>query len=39
MLLNEEQAMLRDSAREFLQARSPVSLQRRLRDEIGRAHV
>jgi alkylation response protein AidB-like acyl-CoA dehydrogenase len=33
MLLNEEQDMLRDSAREFLQARSPVSLQRRLRDE------
>ena len=33
MLLNEEQGMLRDSAREFLQAQSPVSLQRKLRDE------
>lgn len=33
MLLNEEQGMLRDSARDFLQAQSPVSLQRRLRDE------
>ena len=33
MLLNEEQGMLRDSAREFLQAQSPVALQRRLRDE------
>lgn len=33
MLLNEEQGMLRDSAREFLQAQSPLTLQRRLRDE------
>jgi len=31
-LLNDEQRQLSDSAREFLQARSPVSLQRRLRD-------
>lgn len=32
MLLNEEQSQLRDSAREFLAARSPVALQRALRD-------
>lgn len=31
-LLNEEQRQLSDSAREFLGAQSPVSLQRRLRD-------
>ena len=33
MLLNEEQTMLRDSAHDFLQAQSPPSLQRKLRDE------
>lgn len=33
MLLNDEQGMLRDSAREFLQAQSPLTVQRRLRDE------
>lgn len=32
MRLNEEQCQLRDSAREFLVERSPVSLQRALRD-------
>ncbi|GAB3627916.1 Flavoprotein desaturase PigA [Pandoraea terrae] len=32
MLLNEEQRLLRDSAQEFLAARSPVSALRRLRD-------
>ena len=32
MLLTEEQSQLRDSAREFLAARSPVALQRALRD-------
>jgi alkylation response protein AidB-like acyl-CoA dehydrogenase len=32
MLLNEEQRLLRDSAREFLSARAPVSALRRLRD-------
>lgn len=32
MLLNEEQAQLRESAREFLAERSPVALQRALRD-------
>lgn len=32
MLLNEEQNLLRDSAREFLAEQSPVSLQRQLRD-------
>ena len=32
MLLSEEQGQLRDSAREFLAARSPVALQRALRD-------
>lgn len=32
MLLNEEQGQLRDSAREFLAERSPVALQRALRD-------
>lgn len=31
-LLNEEQRQLSDSAREFLNAQSPLSLQRRLRD-------
>lgn len=31
-LLNEEQRQLSDSAREFLSAQSPLSLQRRLRD-------
>ena len=31
-LLNDEQRQLADSAREFLAAQSPVSLQRRLRD-------
>lgn len=31
LLLNEEQVMLADSAREFLQARSPLALQRELR--------
>lgn len=31
-LLNEEQRQLSDSAREFLHAQSPLSLQRRLRD-------
>ncbi|MCW7536953.1 acyl-CoA/acyl-ACP dehydrogenase [Aquabacterium sp. A7-Y] len=33
LLLNEEQAMLRDSARDFLAARAPVAALRRLRDE------
>jgi alkylation response protein AidB-like acyl-CoA dehydrogenase len=32
MLLNEEQRLLRDSAREFLSARAPVGALRRLRD-------
>lgn len=32
LLLNEEQRQLRESAREFLAARSPVSVQRVLRD-------
>ncbi len=32
LLLNDEQRQLRDSAREFLAARSPVALQRTLRD-------
>lgn len=32
MLLNEEQRLLRETAREFLSARSPVSALRRLRD-------
>lgn len=32
MLLNEEQSQLRESAREFLSERSPVALQRALRD-------
>ncbi|QEE23406.1 acyl-CoA dehydrogenase [Rhodanobacter glycinis] len=32
MLLNEEQGQLRESAREFLAERSPVALQRALRD-------
>lgn len=32
LLLNEEQTLLRDTAREFLGARSPVSVLRRLRD-------
>ena len=32
-LLNDEQRQLGDSASEFLQAQSPLSLQRRLRDE------
>jgi alkylation response protein AidB-like acyl-CoA dehydrogenase len=32
-LLNDEQRMLRDSARDFLAGQSPVSLQRRLRDD------
>ena len=32
-LLNDEQRQLGDSAREFLNAQSPISLQRRLRDE------
>ena len=31
-LLSEEQSMLRDSARDFLQGQAPVSLQRQLRD-------
>jgi alkylation response protein AidB-like acyl-CoA dehydrogenase len=31
-LLSEEQSMLRDSARDFLQGQAPVSLQRHLRD-------
>ena len=31
-LLNEEQRQLSDSAREFLSAQAPLSLQRRLRD-------
>ncbi|MBA1204989.1 acyl-CoA dehydrogenase [Pseudomonas capeferrum] len=34
---NEEQRLLADSARDFLAARSPVSAQRRLRDEGARA--
>lgn len=33
LLYSEEQRLLADSAREFLAARSPVSLQRALRDE------
>lgn len=39
-LLSEEQSMLRDSARDFLQGQAPVSLQRQLRDsdaELGYA--
>jgi alkylation response protein AidB-like acyl-CoA dehydrogenase len=32
ILLSEEQSMLRDSARDFLQGQAPVSLQRQLRD-------
>ena len=32
LLLNEEQRLLRDTAREFLGARSPVSALRQLRD-------
>lgn len=32
LLMNEEQRLLRDTAREFLGARSPVSVLRRLRD-------
>ncbi len=32
-LLNDEQRQLGDSASEFLNAQSPLSLQRRLRDE------
>ena len=32
-LLNDEQRQLGDSATEFLNAQSPISLQRRLRDE------
>lgn len=32
-LLNDEQRMLRDSARDFLDGQSPVSLQRKLRDD------
>ena len=32
-LLNDEQRQLGDSATEFLNAQSPLSLQRRLRDE------
>lgn len=32
-LLSEEQGMLRDSARAFLDAQSPVAVQRRLRDD------
>ena len=31
-LLSEEQAMLRDSARDFLQGQAPVTQQRQLRD-------
>lgn len=33
MFLNEDQAMLRDSAREFLKTEAPVSHMRKLRDE------
>ncbi|PXW75234.1 alkylation response protein AidB-like acyl-CoA dehydrogenase [Blastomonas natatoria] len=33
MFLNEDQAMLRDSAREFLKSEAPVSHMRKLRDE------
>lgn len=33
MYLNEDQAMLRDSAREFLKTEAPVSHMRKLRDE------
>lgn len=33
LILNEEQRLLADTAREFLSARSPVTAQRRLRDE------
>jgi alkylation response protein AidB-like acyl-CoA dehydrogenase len=33
MYLNEDQAMLRDSAREFLKSEAPVSHMRKLRDE------
>ncbi|CAM5386332.1 hypothetical protein SSTU70S_00326 [Stutzerimonas stutzeri] len=33
LVYNEEQRQLRDSARDFLAARAPVALQRRLRDE------
>lgn len=35
LLYSEEHRLLADSAREFLAARSPVSAQRRLRDENG----
>ena len=34
MYLNEDQAMLRDSAREFLKSEAPVSHLRKLRDDI-----
>ncbi len=33
LVYNDEQRQLRDSARDFLAARAPVALQRRLRDE------
>jgi len=33
LVYNEEQRQLRDSARDFLAARAPVALQRRLRDD------
>ena len=38
LVYSEEQRLLADTARDFLAARSPVSAQRRLRDE-GRAHA
>jgi alkylation response protein AidB-like acyl-CoA dehydrogenase len=36
LLYSEEQRLLADSAQDFLAARSPVSLQRRLRDEASK---